>query len=158
MNEREKTGLPLIGFSPKVGGMILLRIPLLVIVLIAFNIIIFTNPALLAADAAPVFSMNMPSGDLWTLSTKDLLIIGGVLLLYLEIFKATRTSVGSIIEHVLSLFVFLAFLIEFLVVGGAGNSTCVVLMLICLLDVIGGFTISISTARRDLNFGGGAGL
>ncbi len=134
--------------------MILLRIPLLVLVLIAFNAVIFSNPGLLGPAADPVFSMTMPSGDIWNVSTKDLLIMGGVLLLYLEIFKSTKTNVSSIIEHVLSLFVFLAFLIEFLVVKNAGNSTCVILMLICLLDVIGGFTISISTARRDFGYRG----
>ena len=77
----------------------------------------------------------------------------GVLLLYIELFKATRTSVGAIVEHILSLFVFVIFLVEFIVVPGAASSTCVILMLLCLLDVVGGFTISISTARRDIGFG-----
>ncbi|MEM7699207.1 MAG: hypothetical protein AAF236_12470, partial [Verrucomicrobiota bacterium] len=96
----------------------------------------------------------LPSGGVWYATAGDWLVILGVVLLYLELFKATRTSVGAIIEHVLSLFVFIIFLIEFIIYPPAANSTCVVLMLICLLDVIGGFTISISTARRDIGFGG----
>jgi hypothetical protein len=54
---------------------------------------------------------------------------------------------------VLPLLVSLIFLIEFKVYPPVANSTCVILMLICLLDIIGGFTISISTARRDVRFG-----
>ncbi|MDC0311695.1 hypothetical protein OAM04_00575 [bacterium] len=131
---------------------IFLRIPLLILVLVAFNVVIFSTSGILSPMADPVFSLTLPSTDIWNISAHDLLVIGGVLLIYLEIFKATRTSVGSIVEHVLSLFVFLAFLIEFIVVKNAGNSTCMILMLICLLDVIGGFTISISTARRDFGF------
>lgn len=131
----------------------LLQIPLLAIVLVIFNAIMLNDPLSLRADAAPVFALPLPSDVSWTPNPSDLLIIAGVILLYLELFKATRTSVGAIVEHVLSLFVFLVFLIEFIVFAPAANSTCVILMLLSLLDVVGGFTISISTARRDMSFG-----
>lgn len=130
-----------------------LQLPLLGIILIIFNAVILNDPMALRADAAPVFSLSLPSGAEWLPGVSDLLIIGGVVLLYLELFKATRTNVGAIIEHILSLVVFLIFLIEFIVFAPAANSTCVILMLISLLDVIGGFTVSISTARRDMSFG-----
>jgi hypothetical protein len=130
-----------------------LQLPLLGIILVIFNAIILSDPMALRADASPLFSLPLPSGAEWLPGTSDLLIIGGVVLLYLELFKATRTSVGAIVEHILSLVVFLIFLIEFIVFAPAANSTCFILMLLALLDVIGGFTISISTARRDMNFG-----
>lgn len=132
---------------------IILQIPLLAIILVVFNAVIFSNPLALSAEASPIFTLTLPTGTQWLPTVSDLLVIGGVVLLYLELFKATRTSAGAIFEHVLSLFVFLVFLIEFIVVPAAGNSTCVILMLLALLDVIGGFTISISTARRDIGFG-----
>jgi len=132
---------------------LILQIPLLAIILIVFNIVIFGSPLALGANASPLFALTLPTGTQWLPTVSDLLIIGGVILLYLELFKATRTSVSAIFEHVLSLFVFLVFLIEFIVVPAAGNSTCVILMLLALLDVIGGFTISISSARRDIGFG-----
>lgn len=131
-----------------------LQLPLLAIILVVFNVIIINDPMALRGDADPLFALPLPSGVSWLPDVSDLLIISGVALLYLELFKATRTSVGAIVEHVLSLLVFLIFLIEFIVFPPAANSTCVILMLICLLDVIGGFTISISTARRDMSFGG----
>lgn len=130
-----------------------LQLPLLGVLLIVFNVIIVNDPMALRGDADPIFALPLPSGVQWLPDVSDMLIISGIVLLYLELFKATRTSVGAIIEHVLSLLVFLVFLIEFIVYPPAANSTCVVLMLICLLDVIGGFTISISTARRDMSFG-----
>ena len=130
-----------------------LQFPLLGIILVIFNAIILNDPMALRSDASPLFSLPLPSGAEWLPGTSDLLIIGGVVLLYLELFKATRTSVGAIVEHILSLVVFLVFLIEFIVFAPAANSTCVILMLLALLDVIGGFTISISTARRDMSFG-----
>ena len=80
-----------------------------------------------------------------------MLLLGGVLILYVELFKSTRSNVSSIIEHVLSMIVFIIFLIEFLVVKGFGNATFFLLMMFSLLDVVGGFTISISTARRDID-------
>ncbi len=133
---------------------LILQIPLLTIILVIFNVVIFNNPVALTAEASPLFSITLPTGGRWLPTVSDLLVIGGVILLYLELFKATRTNVSAIFEHVLSLFVFLVFLIEFIVVPAAGNSTCVILMLLALLDVIGGFTISISSARRDIGFGG----
>lgn len=130
-----------------------LQLPLLAIILVIFNAIILNDPQSLHAGADPVFTLPLPSNASWQPNVSDLLVIGGVMLLYLELFKATRTSVGAIIEHVLSLLVFLVFLIQFIVYPPAANSTCVILMLISLLDVVGGFTISISTARRDMSFG-----
>ncbi|MDF1753749.1 MAG: hypothetical protein P1U89_13295 [Verrucomicrobiales bacterium] len=133
---------------------LILRIPFLFIILIVFNLTIISDPGSLDPEAVPFFSMPLPSGAIWHATRGDFLVIGGIILLFLEILKSTRISMGTIIEHVLSLFVFVAFLVEFIVWPAASNSTCVILMLICLLDVIGGFAISFSSARRDFNMGG----
>lgn len=101
----------------------------------------------------PMIRVPLVSGAVWYPTLNDLIVIFSVLVLYLEVFKATRTNVSSIIEHVLSLFVFLAFLIEFLIYKKAGTSTFLVVTLLSMIDVIGGFTITISTARRDVGFG-----
>jgi len=78
-------------------------------------------------------------------------------LLYFEILKATRYSSGAIIDHALSMVVFVIFLVEFIVVPGAGTATFMILTLMALLDVVAGFTVTISTARRDIAFGGDHG-
>ena len=131
----------------------ILSIPFLILVLIGYNIAVFAGDinSILASE---VVSMNLVSGATWSLSGSDLFIIFGIIILYLEIIKATRTGLSSILDHTLSTLVFIAFLIEFLMVKGCGTSTFFVLMLMALLDVVSGFTVSIVSARRDFGFGG----
>jgi hypothetical protein len=47
--------------------------------------------------------------------------------------------------------VFVGALIEFLLVPQAATSTFALIVLIALIDVIGGYTVSIRTARRDFS-------
>ena len=71
------------------------------------------------------------------------------MLLYLEIFKATRTGHASIIDHVLSLLVFVVALVEFVIAPRFGHQAFLAIVLMMLIDVIAGFTVTISGARRD---------
>jgi len=43
-------------------------------------------------------------------------------LLFLELLKSTRTSTQSTLEHILSVLVFMVFLVEFIVVPSAGTA------------------------------------
>lgn len=132
----------------------ILSIPFLILVLIAYNITVFVGD-INAVLTAQVFSTGLVSGATWSLSGSDLFIIFGIIILYLEIVKATRTGLSSVLDHTFSTLVFVIFLIEFLMVAGCGTSTFFVLMLMSLLDVVSGFTVSIVAARRDFGFGGG---
>src|SRR5581483_6749350 len=80
----------------------------------------------------------------------DMLVILGVLLLYVEILKATRFSNKAIMDHVLSLLLFVAMTLEFLTVQRAASSTFLILLTLSFVDVIGGFSITIRTAQRDI--------
>lgn len=100
-----------------------------------------------------VLSLSMLSGAVWTMSLGDLMIVIGLVTLFFEIVKATRTGSGSLINHMLSLVVFILFLVEFLLVQGAATQIFFILMTIAFLDVIGGFVISIRTAGRDVSIG-----
>lgn len=99
-----------------------------------------------------LFALTLLSGAVWKLHVNEALIMVGILLLYIEIFKATRTNVASIIDHMLSLMVFIAFIVLFLVLPAAGTSTFLILTVIAMVDVVAGFTITISTARRDIEY------
>jgi hypothetical protein len=66
--------------------------------------------------------------------------------------KATRTSNASVVDHLLSTFVFVAFLVEFLLVRGAAHSVFFTLMVIALFDVLAGFSISLRAAGRDVSY------
>ena len=131
----------------------LTRLPLLVIPLILFNVALF---GLTGGDdpfARTLFTVEMMSGGTWAMRWADLLIVVALLLLFVEIMKSTRVGAVSIVDHLLSTVVFIAFLVEFLMVAGASTSLFFTLMLIALIDVMAGFSVSIRTARRDINFG-----
>jgi hypothetical protein len=128
-------------------------IPLFILLLIAYNIAMLTGD-INTTLATQMYSIGLVSGAQWSFSVSDLYIILGVITLYIEVFKSTRTGVSSIIDHSLSMVVFVLFLIEFLVVKDCGTSTFFILGLMSLLDVIAGFTVSIVAARRDFSFGG----
>ena len=102
--------------------------------------------------AQVLFSMPMMSGGTWSMTLGDLMVLIGLIFLFVEIMKSTRTSSASVIDHLLTTFVFVAFLVEFLLVPGAAHSVFFTLMLIALVDVLAGFSVSIRSAGRDVNF------
>jgi hypothetical protein len=71
-------------------------------------------------------------------------------LLCVEVYRATSSSTAAILNHVLSLVVFIVALIELLVMPRMANMTFFLIVLMTLSDVIAGFTVTISTARRDM--------
>ena len=77
------------------------------------------------------------------------MILLGIVALYIELFKSTRTSSISIIDHTLSTFVLVGFLVSWMIFPWAGNSIFLILTFMSFLDVIAGFTITIAAARRD---------
>ena len=99
-----------------------------------------------------VFSFNMMSGGVFSMTLGDLMILIGLVFFFVEILKSTRTSNASILDHLLSTFVFVAFLVEFLLVKGAAHSVFFTLMVITLIDVLAGFSVSLRSAGRDVNF------
>ncbi len=95
--------------------------------------------------------IELPSGTVWKPTWGDIMILLGIIALYVELFKATRTSTMAIVDHTLSTFVLIGFFTSWLVFDWAGNSIFLTLTFMAFLDVIAGFTITISTARRDLS-------
>ncbi len=102
-----------------------------------------------------VMSVNMLSGAQWNMTLGDLMVTLGLFLLFFEIMKSTRIGATSIIDHLLSTFVFVAYLVEFLLVPSAAHAVFFILMIITFVDVIAGFTVSIRSATRDVSVGGG---
>lgn len=90
----------------------------------------------------------------WTFTWGDLILFVAMLLLFVEILKATYTSTASLLDHGLSMLVFIACLVEFLMVDAAYTSVFFLVMVATLIDVVAGYTIGIRVARRDIGFGG----
>jgi len=105
--------------------------------------------------ADPIFTLDMISGANWLMTLGDLMIALGLVLLFFEILKATRVGTNSIVDHLLSTFIFVAFLVEFLLVQGAATPVFFLLMMMTMIDVLAGFSVSIRAATRDVALGGG---
>ena len=131
----------------------LTNVPLLIVPFIVYNIQIFVGGVNIWARE--VFTVNMISGEPWTMSMGDLMVCMGLLLLFFEIIKATRINANSIVDHLLSTFVFIAYLVEFLLVPQAAHTVFFMLMMIALIDVLAGFSVSIRSATRDVTLGHG---
>ena len=132
----------------------LTNVPLLIVPFIVYNLQILFGGGISVWDNE-VMSLAMISGEQWVMTMGDLMISLGLFLLFFEIIKATRVGANSIIDHLLSTFVFIAFLVEFLLVPQAVHSVFFLLMMIALLDVVAGFSVSITSATRDINVGHG---
>ena len=126
--------------------MFVLGFPLLLIPFAIYNMIAFLTPGV--AWTAPVATVHMMSGDDWVLTWEDLLLVFAIFLLWIEIIKSTRIGMRSIMDHVLAMALFVAMLVEFLLVRQAGTSTFFLLMIIALVDVLAGFIVSIRSSQR----------
>lgn len=131
--------------------MLLQVFPLLAISVIVYNIIV-----LVAGDAgAALFlqrgiEITLFSGDPWKLTVGDLIVVVSLVLLFVEILKATVTTANSIANHALSMLVVIVALIEFLMFRGFGTSTFFIIICMGVIDVIAGFSITIVASKRDL--------
>jgi hypothetical protein len=122
-------------------------IPLLSIVVLLANAIAFGAEGGFSAE---LFKLTLPSSGIATFTAGDALIMLGLVLLYAEIFKATRTGSATVLDHALSLLVFIAALVELLISPKFAHPAFVSIALICLIDVIAGFSVTIAGARRDI--------
>lgn len=130
--------------------MFLIGFPLLLVPFALYNMFAFLFGV--TDWTTPIMSVQIISGGVWQIAPGDLLIAFAILVLFVEILKSTRMGVRSIVDHMLSMLVFLAMIVEFLMVQRAATSTFFLLMVIGFVDVLGGFTITIRTAQRDIGF------
>lgn len=138
--------------------------PLLALVVLIYNLVaaVTLTGGLHATDAAAqlgqqLFVIHMTSGALWPVSLGDLLLVGGLVVLFTELLKSTTSRRVAIINHSLSMILFIVCLVEFLLFQAFATSTFFLITLMVLLDVLAGFIVTIVSARRDVDFGPDAG-
>jgi hypothetical protein len=131
--------------------------PLLLIAVIVYNILAFgtglTTHHDIYGTLNSAVTIHMFSGDDWRYSIGDLVVTLSLVLLFVEIVKSTRTSSRQIVNHGLSMLTFVVALVEFIVLRGFATSTFFFILVMCLIDVVGGYTISIIAAEHDLGLG-----
>ena len=132
---------------------VLTNFPLMAILLIIYNGLAFGLAGETTSWDEPVFSIAMMSDGVWTMGLGDIIIAFGLFVLFFEILKSTRIGRMSIIDHLLSTMVLLIFIVEFLMLPAAATSVFFILMLMALVDVMAGFSVSIRTATRDVSLG-----
>ena len=141
--------------------------PLLVVPVALYNLlaVMAGGPAtttnelgqIIVSDTAPLqavlnetfFSLPMISGVKWVLTQGDAILLLSIVFLFLEILKSTSTGTSTIINHAISMMLFILCLIEFLLAPNFATSTFFILMSMTLLDVLAGVVVTIVSARRD---------
>ena len=139
----------------------LIAIPLLLIPVVLYNIVVLFggsgDAGVAQADVLlrdPLFAGTMTSGAQWTIGSGDLILFLGLILLFFELLKSTSSQRVAIINHALSMILFIGVLIEFLLLPGFATSTFFLIVTMILLDVLAGFIVTIVASRKDFDFGG----
>ena len=137
----------------------LIAIPLLFIPVVIYAIIIgfgvLGSGGILAAEKAlgdPLFSIPMVSGTAWDVGTGDLILFLSLILLFFELLKSTSSQKVAIVNHALSMILFVFCLVAFLLFKGFATSVFFLILTMVMLDVLAGFIVTIISARKDLDF------
>jgi hypothetical protein len=130
--------------------------PLLALIVLIYNLVALTFGGMRTTGAQdqlaqPVFSVPMASSATWTVGLGDLLLATGLVLLFIELLKSTSSRRVVIINHSLSMVLFIVCLVEFLLFGACATSTFFLITLMVLLDVLAGFIVTIVSSRREVD-------
>ena len=135
-------------------------IPLLALPVLLYNLDLLLQPGgmraagLVAQLASPVLAVRMASGAAWPVTVGDLYLAAALVVLFIELLKSRPSRKAAIVNHALSLVLFMACLVEFLLLKGFATSVFVLIALMVLLDVLAGFIVTIASTRRDVDLHG----
>jgi hypothetical protein len=134
--------------------------PLLALPVLIYTLIALTLDGGFAAQAAQIrmadtlFTIHMPTRSDWPVSLGDLLLAASLVVLFVELLKSTTSRRIAIVNHSLSMVLFIVCLIAFLLAPAFATSTFFLITVMVLLDVLAGFIVTIVSARRDVDFVG----
>lgn len=133
-------------------------LPLLALPVLFYNALALATMAdgfrsTLARDsmAQELFYLPTASGGHWPITMGDLLVFASLLILFIELLKATTSRKIAIINHSLSMLLFIVCLVEFLLFSAFATSTFFLILTMVLLDVLAGFIVTIVASRRDID-------
>ena len=136
----------------------LIAIPLLVVPVVIYNLVILLGGSAPDAVLGPAAVLSevllrvpMTSGAVWTISVGDLILFLSLILLFVELLKSTSSQRVAIVNHALSMVLFVVCLVEFLLLPGFAGSVFFLILTMVLLDVLAGFIVTIIASRRDFD-------
>jgi hypothetical protein len=136
---------------------VLLAFPWLFVPFALYNLIVFSK----AGAAAPkeIFSqivgaIPLASGAVCSLSLGDLLAALALMLLFGGMLQAAARGAKPLIDHCLSVALFLLCLVEFVVRREAATSVFFLIVAVTLVDTLAGFWVTFHGTRRDFAAGG----
>jgi hypothetical protein len=126
--------------------------------LLALSLFIYVALGLATGDGTPWYdgealAIDLMSGDKWHITGGHLFLTFSMMLLGVELLRATRVGANSIMNHALSVIVFISALLLFITRRGYGNSVFFIYTSMTFLDFMAGFIITTVTQRRDFAFG-----
>lgn len=127
--------------------------PLLALIVLTYDLVALTMGGMHTTSAQdqlaqPLFSLHMASSAVWSVGLGDVLVLGALILLFVELLKSTASRHVAIINHSLSMILFIVCLVEFLLFGACATSTFFLITLMVLLDVLAGFIVTIVGSRH----------
>lgn len=135
--------------------------PLLLIPVAIYNIIALSGQEFASVEYVrnrldqDFQAIPMASDALWHITPGHALIALTVLFLFFELIKSTGTGRAAIMNHAFSMILFIVCLVEFLMFQAFATSVFFLIMMMCLLDVMAGFIVTIVSARRDFGMAEG---
>ncbi len=131
-------------------------LPLLALPVLLYNVLVmiaggFHSLDMAARLSAPLFTVKAASHAAWAVSQGDLLLMGALVVLFAELLKSATSPQTAIINHSLSMILFIACLVEFLLLPAFATSVFFLIMLMVLLDVLAGFIVTIVASRREID-------
>ena len=112
------------------------------------------TPAITANLEAVAISINMLSDVTMRITWGEIMLIFAVLFLFVEVIKSTNTASIAIINHILSMLLFVVCLMQFLMFANFATGTFLIITCMVLVDALAGMVVTIISARRDFGVEG----
>lgn len=111
-------------------------------------------PAMAGTMASVAFHLPMLSDVTMAVTWGDVMVLIAIVFLFVEVIKSTGTSSSSIVNHIVSMGLFIVCLVEFMLWQSFATGAFFLITMIVLLDALAGMVVTIVSARRDFGVEG----
>ncbi|MEL7190172.1 MAG: hypothetical protein AAGK17_11515 [Pseudomonadota bacterium] len=111
-------------------------------------------PAMAVTLDSGALTIPMLSGVIMQITWGEMMVIFAVGFLFIEVIKSTNTASAGIVNHILSMLLFVLCLMLFLMFESFATGTFFIITSMVLLDALAGMVVTIISARRDFGVEG----